>query len=165
MPLNLQVMSDDEANEAFKRTRSADEVSEWVEMLRTSGISIGKTFKFQTETFEVETPTEDGTGSVTSPVEFLVDSVSEDDPDGVTVRTAKRRFNAAAKILGFSLTWKQPKGWLIAKAVSTVAVTSTEPTTEAPTTEPTTEAPTPPTPPTSTAQMPAGNGPRRVIRR
>jgi hypothetical protein len=169
IPISLTVMSDDESDAAFKRTRSADEVGEWVEMLRSQSIVVGKSFKFATETLDVETPTEDGKGTVTTPVEFLVDSTSDDDPDGVTVRTAKRRFNAAAKILGFNLSWKQPKGWLIAKATSTVAAT-TEAAVEAPQTPASTpeasEAPVSgPTVTVASAPAQAANGGRRVVRR
>jgi hypothetical protein len=51
------------------------------------------------------------------PYVILDGSIDEEDPAGVTIRAAKRRFNLAAKELGYKLVWREPEGWLSGKAV------------------------------------------------
>lgn len=174
------------ADSIFERQkRSADNVEEYVETLRQLGVAkIGDTFQLPLETISVEDtrPMKDAAGNevkdaagntvqenYTEEVQILKGSFDEsedaDDPY-ITVRMAKRRFNAAAKVLGFSLNWKEPKGWLIARANKSEVKVTTEAPAEAPTTPAAPEAPTeaPTTQTTSVASAPAAAG-RRVVRR
>lgn len=125
MPFKIEKMSQVEADETFKRTRSADNVEEYVTMLRDLNVtSVGDTFKLALETVTVQ-PDESDENQTPFEVEILSGSLDEAEPEGISVRAAKRRFNAAAKVLGFSLSWKEPAGWLIARAVaSKVEVTA-----------------------------------------
>lgn len=119
-----------------RKPRSADNVEEYVQTLRDLGvIKVGETFNLPLETISVTDtrPTKDASGNEVKDAqgntvteeyqydqEILAGTLSDDpeaeDANGITVRMAKRRFNAAAKVLGFSLQWREPKGWLIGRA-------------------------------------------------
>lgn len=105
MPIVFKQVSEEEAKEIFARKeRASDNVDDYVELLKAQRIDIGKSFKLQTEGNE--------------PTSLLAGSKDEDDPDGVTVRAAKRRFNGAAKMLNFELRWRHSDNWLVAKVVA-----------------------------------------------
>lgn len=127
MELKIEKLSQVEADETFKRTRSADNVEDYVKMLQALGVtSVGDTFKLGLTTVTIQ-PDESDDDQTPFEVEVLDGSVDDAEPEGISVRAAKRRFNAAAKVLGFSLSWKEPAGWLIARAVaSKVEVTTPE---------------------------------------
>jgi hypothetical protein len=102
-------MTTDELNTIFgRRPRGAENVDDYIELLEQQSVAIGSGFSLKTE---VVTPDEGDSYTI------LEGSVDNDDPAGVTVRAAKRRFNMAAKELGYELNWRETSGWLIAKAV------------------------------------------------
>jgi hypothetical protein len=126
LPKIVKVTAEESAA-IYKRTRSADNVEEYVEMLRAENFTtVGATFKMALETVVITPPT--GSDDMTPyEADILAGTQDPDDePDGITVRAAKRRFNAAAKVLGLSIKWKESKGWLVARATSGAVETSTE---------------------------------------
>ena len=109
MPIQFQPLSDEDLATVFgRRPRGAENVDDYTELLEAQHVAIGKGFSLKTQ---VVTPDEGDSYTI------LEGSVDDDDPAGVTVRAAKRRFNMAAKELGYSLTWREGNGWLSAKAV------------------------------------------------
>lgn len=116
MPIEIHLNSDEELAAIFaRRARSAENVEDYIDLLESQKIEIGRGFSLKTQ---LVTPDEGDSYTI------LAGSVDEDDPAGVTVRAAKRRFNLAAKDLGFDLAWRETEGWLTAKAVATEVVTT-----------------------------------------
>lgn len=116
MPITIQKMSAEELTPLFgRRARSAEDVGDYVDILRDSKLEIGSGLSLKTQ---IVTPDEGDSYTI------LADSVDESDPAGVTVRTAKRRFNLAAKEMGFGLDWREVNGWIIMKAVESKPETS-----------------------------------------
>ncbi|HEY7419275.1 MAG TPA: hypothetical protein VH593_29095 [Ktedonobacteraceae bacterium] len=109
MPIQLQNLTDDQVNQIFgRRPRGAEDVEDYIAILEAQKIVIGKGFALKTAIVKPE----EG-----EPYVILDGSVDEDDPAGVTIRAAKRRFQLAAKALKYKLIWREPDGWLSAKAV------------------------------------------------
>ena len=109
MPITVQAIADDQLTSIFgRRPRGAEDVEDYIGVLEQQKMAIGKGFALKTAIVKPE----DG-----EPYVILDGSIDEDDPAGVTIRAAKRRFNMAAKELGFKLVWREPEGWLAAKAV------------------------------------------------
>jgi len=123
-----QKMDQAEADAIYKRQkRSAEDVAEYAEILSDMGIDIGLTLRFATEILVDEiygkkgTPEED-TVVATDNVAYLRLASDETEEDRVSVRATKRRYNLAAKSLGFDeLSWREPQGWLIGRVVQTTA--------------------------------------------
>jgi len=116
VPIEIHLNSDEELAAIFaRRARSAENVEDYIDLLESQKIEIGRGFSLKTQ---LVTPDEGDSYTI------LAGSVDEDDPAGVTVRAAKRRFNLAAKDLGFDLAWRETEGWLTAKAVATEVVTT-----------------------------------------
>jgi hypothetical protein len=109
MPIQFQPMAAEEVAAIFgRRPRGPENVEDYIELLEQQKVVIGSGFSLKTQ---VVTPEEGDSYTI------LEGSVDETDPAGVTVRAAKRRFNMAAKDLGFELNWRETTGWLVAKAV------------------------------------------------
>lgn len=109
MPIQIQALSDEQVLQVFgRRARGAEDVEDYIEILEAQKIAIGKGFALKTAIVKPE----DG-----EPYVILDGSIDEEDPAGVTIRAAKRRFNLAAKELGYKLVWREPEGWLSGKAV------------------------------------------------
>lgn len=109
MPIQFQPVSAEDLVSIFgRRPRGAENVDDYIELLEEQKVVIGNGFSLKTQ---IVTPDEGDSYTI------LEGSVDSDDPAGVTVRAAKRRFNQAAKTLGFDLNWREASGWLIAKAV------------------------------------------------
>jgi hypothetical protein len=109
MPIQIQALSDEQVLQVFgRRARGAEDVEDYIDILENQKIAIGKGFALKTATVKPE----EG-----EPYVILDGSIDEEDPAGVTIRAAKRRFNLAAKELGYKLVWREPEGWLSGKAV------------------------------------------------
>jgi hypothetical protein len=109
MPIQIQALSDEQVLQVFgRRARGAEDVEDYIDILEAQKIVIGKGFALKTATVKPE----EG-----EPYVILDGSIDEEDPAGVTIRAAKRRFNLAAKELRYKLVWREPEGWLSAKAV------------------------------------------------
>jgi hypothetical protein len=109
MPITIQTLPDDQLAAVFgRRPRGAEDVEDYIDVLEHQKMAIGKGFALKT----IVVKAEDG-----EPYVILDGSIDEADPAGVTTRAAKRRFNLAAKALGYKLIWREPEGWLAAKAV------------------------------------------------
>jgi hypothetical protein len=109
MPIQIQALSDEQVLQVFgRRARGAEDVEDYIDILENQKIAIGKGFALKTAIVKPE----DG-----EPYVILDGSIDEEDPAGVTIRAAKRRFNLAAKELGYKLVWREPEGWLSGKAV------------------------------------------------
>lgn len=109
MPIEIKHMSDAELAPLFaRRPRGQENVDDYIEILETSKVGIGSGLTVKTQIFA---PTEGDSYTI------LAGSVDDDDPKGVTIRAAKRRFNAAARELGFSLDWREVEGWLVMKGI------------------------------------------------
>jgi hypothetical protein len=109
MPIQIQALSDEQVLQVFgRRARGAEDVEDYIDILEAQKIVIGKGFALKTATVKPE----EG-----EPYVILDGSIDEEDPTGVTIRAAKRRFNLAAKELGYKLVWREPEGWLSGKAV------------------------------------------------
>jgi len=109
MPIQFQTLTTEELSTVFaRRPRGAEDVEDYINLLESQSVRLGTGFSLKTQ---IVTPDEGDSYTI------LEGSVDEDDPAGVTVRAAKRRFNMAAKELGYSLAWREQNGWLIAKAV------------------------------------------------
>jgi len=109
VPIQVQPLTEEELATVFaRRPRGAENVEDYVDLLESQGITLGKGFSLKTQ---LVTPDEGDSYTI------LAGSVDEEDPAGVTVRAAKRRFNLAAKELGYELAWRESEGWLVAKAV------------------------------------------------
>ena len=109
MPIQIQMLSTEDLTEVFKRRpRGAENVDDYIDLLEEQQMAVGKGFSLKTQ---LVTPDEGDSYTI------LAGSVDDDDPAGVTVRAAKRRFNLAARELGFALAWRETEGWLVAKAV------------------------------------------------
>ena len=109
MPIQIRAMTTEELSSIFgRRPRGAENVEDYIDVLKSSKVGIGTGLSLKTT---IVTPDEGDSYTI------LEGSVDEDDPAGVTVRAAKRRFNMAAKELGYSLDWREVNGWLILKGV------------------------------------------------
>jgi len=109
MPIQIQPMTPEQVATVFgRRARGAEDVEDYISILEAQKIEIGKGFALKTATVQPE----EGDAYV-----ILDGSIDEDDPSGITIRAAKRRFNLAAKELGYKLIWREPDGWLSGKAV------------------------------------------------
>ena len=109
MPISIQMLSEQDLTTVFgRRPRGAENVDDYIDLLESQSVAVGKGFSLKTV---VVTPDEGDSYTI------LDGSVDDDDPAGITVRAAKRRFNLAAKELGYSLAWRESTGWLSAKAV------------------------------------------------
>lgn len=116
MPIQFQPLEAEDLTSVFARKpRGAEDVNDYIELLESQKIVLGKGFSLKTQ---IVTPDEGDSYTI------LEGSVDDDDPAGVTVRAAKRRFNLAAKELGYSLAWREQNGWLIAKAIELEAETT-----------------------------------------
>lgn len=105
MPIQIKIPTSEELTAIFsRRARGAENVEDYIEALRANKVAIGTGLSLKTQ---IVTPDEGDSYTI------LEGSVDEDDPAGVTVRAAKRRFNLAAKELGFDLDWREIDGWLI----------------------------------------------------
>lgn len=103
--IQIRTLSNDELSSVFgRRARSAENVEDYIDALKANKIGIGTGFALKTQ---IVTPDEGDSYTI------LEGSVDDDDPAGVTVRAAKRRFNMAAKELGFGLDWRETEGWLV----------------------------------------------------
>src|SRR5215831_3924437 len=115
MPIQIQMLAEADLPTIFgRRARSAENVDDYIDLLEGQKMGLGKGFALKTT---VVTPDEGDSYTI------LDGSVDEDDPAGITVRAAKRRFNMAAKELGFALVWRETTGWLSAKGVELVEAT------------------------------------------
>ncbi|HEY1249276.1 MAG TPA: hypothetical protein VGE97_09830 [Nitrososphaera sp.] len=109
MPIQLQALSEEQLAQVFgRRPRGAEDVEDYIQILEAQKMAIGKGFALKT----VKVKPEDG-----EEYTILDGSVDEEDPMGITVRAAKRRFNLAGRELGFKIIWREPEGWLSGKAV------------------------------------------------
>jgi hypothetical protein len=110
MPITIQKISAEDLTTIFGRqARSAENVADYVNLLRGSQMAVGSGLVLQTQLVKIE--------GEDNPFTILAGSIDEEDPEGVTIRAAKRRFNMAAKQLGFSLDWRERENMLIMKAV------------------------------------------------
>lgn len=110
MPIEFKALSETEAKDIFgRKARGEEDVDDYVEILQGQKISVGRAFKLKTQ---LVSPDEGDSYTI------LAGSVDDDDPSGVTVRAAKRRFNLAAKQLGYKLNWRESEGWLSGRAVA-----------------------------------------------
>lgn len=108
MPIQLQKISPEDLAAVFaRRPRGSENVEDYIEMLNASKMQIGSGLSLKTQ---IVTPDEGDSYTI------LAESADEDDPAGVTVRAAKRRFNMAAKELGFGLDWREVNGYLVMRA-------------------------------------------------
>jgi len=111
MPVEIQGFSPEQLSQFFgRRARGAEDVEDYIKILEAQKMAIGKGFGLKTSLVKAE-------GEDEEPYTILTGSIDDDDPAGVTIRAAKRRFNLAAKELGYKLIWREPDGWLIGKAV------------------------------------------------
>lgn len=118
MPIEIKPMTEADLTSIFaRRARGAENVDDYIEILEASKVTIGTGLTVKTQ---VVTPDEGDSYTI------LAGSVDSDDPAGVTTRAAKRRFNLAAKELGFSLDWREVEGWLIMKGVELKAEPETD---------------------------------------
>ena len=109
MPIQIQPLTEEQVTQVFgRRPRGAEDVEDYIDILENQKIVIGKGFALKTAIVKPE----EG-----EPYVILDGSIDEDDPAGVTIRAAKRRFQLAAKALGYKLVWREPDGWLSGKAV------------------------------------------------
>jgi len=109
MPVEVQAFTDEQLSTFFaKRPRGSEDVEDYIKILEAQKMAIGKGFGLKTGLAKPE----EG-----EPYIILAGSIDDDDPAGVTIRAAKRRFNLAARVLGYKLIWREPDGWLIGKAV------------------------------------------------
>jgi len=109
MPIQIQPLTEEQVTQVFgRRPRGAEDVEDYINILEAQKIDIGKGFALKTSIVKPE----EG-----DPYVILEGSIDEDDPAGVTIRAAKRRFQLAAKALGYKLIWREPDGWLSGKAV------------------------------------------------
>jgi hypothetical protein len=109
MPIQIQPLSPEQIATVFgRRARGAEDVEDYINILEAQKIEIGKGFALKT----VMVKTEEGEAYA-----ILDGSIDEEDPAGITIRAAKRRFNLAARELGYKLIWREPDGWLSGKAV------------------------------------------------
>jgi len=109
MPIQLQNLSEEQLAQIFgRRPRGQEDVEDYIQILEAQKMAIGKGFALKT----VKVKPEEG-----DEYTILDGSVDEEDPMGITVRAAKRRFNLAGKELGFKIIWREPDGWLSGKAV------------------------------------------------
>ncbi|HEY7419304.1 MAG TPA: hypothetical protein VH593_29240 [Ktedonobacteraceae bacterium] len=120
-----QKMAQAEADAIYARQkRSAEDVTEYAEVLTELGIDIGLTLRFPTETLIDEIVSKEDPNVVvgSEPTNYLRLDAGETEDDRISVRAAKRRYNLAAKSLGFDeLAWREPKGWLIGRVTRTLA--------------------------------------------
>src|SRR5215471_13918978 len=104
MPISLQPLSDEQVASIFgRRARGAEDVEDYIEILEAQKIAIGKGFAMKTQVIKLKA--EDGSEEDSV---ILEGSIDDEDKAGVTVRAAKRRFNLAAKELGYKLVWREP---------------------------------------------------------
>ena len=116
MPIEFKALSETEAQNIFgRKARGEEDVEDYVDILQGQKIAVGKSFSLKTQ---LVVPDEGDSYTI------LHGSVDEDDPSGVTVRAAKRRFNLAAKQLGYKLNWRENEGWLSGRAVAGEVETS-----------------------------------------
>lgn len=109
MPIQLQKISDAEMAQIFaRRARTESVMEDYLDALRENNITVGSGLSLKT----VNVKSEDG-----EVYTILDGSIDEDEPAGVTIRAAKRRFNLAARELGFSLDWREVEGWLVMRGV------------------------------------------------
>jgi hypothetical protein len=109
MPINIQPLTEEQIAQVFgRRARGAEDVEDYISILEAQKIVIGKGFALKTVVVKDEAGEQ---------FTILDGSIDDDDPAGVTIRAAKRRFNLAAKELGYKLIWREPEGWLSGKAV------------------------------------------------
>lgn len=109
MPIQVKPLTNEELAGFFaRRPRSAEDVEDYIEVLRSQNVNIGSGLSLKTQNVKSED------GEVFT---ILDGSIDEDDPSGVTVRAAKRRFNMAARELGFGLDWRDVEGWIILRGV------------------------------------------------
>jgi hypothetical protein len=105
MPIQIRPLTAQELAAAFsRRARGSENVDDYMEVLQTNKVTVGTGLSMKTQ---IVTPDEGDSYTI------LEGSVDEEDPAGVTVRAAKRRFNMAARELGFDLDWREIDGWLI----------------------------------------------------
>lgn len=120
-----QKMVQAEADAIYARQkRSAEDVTEYAEILTDLGIDIGLTLRFPTEILVDEIVSKEDPNVVvgSEPTNYLKLDPDETEDDRISVRAAKRRYNLAAKSLGFDeLAWREPKGWLIGRVTRTLA--------------------------------------------
>ena len=109
MPIQVQPISTEQLAELFaRRPRGPENVGDYVDVLKSAKIEVGQGLTLKTQ---IVTPDEGDSYTI------LAGSVDNDDPAGVSVRAAKRRFGIAARQLGYSLDWRELDGWLVLKAV------------------------------------------------
>lgn len=92
-----------------RKQRGPENVDDYIEILQSQKVVLGKGLSIKTQIVM------DKEGKAET---ILADSVDESDPEGITIRTAKRRFGLAAKSLGYDFDWRSSAdGWLIMKAI------------------------------------------------
>jgi hypothetical protein len=122
--LKPQKMAQVEADTTFARQkRSAEDVSEYVSVLTEMGMAIGLTIQFPTISAPIYGPEGSDKEDVVVDHEILLAlGEGESEDDQVSVRAAKRRYNLAAKELGFDeFAWREKKGWLFGRVTRTLA--------------------------------------------
>jgi hypothetical protein len=115
MPIQIRAMNPEELQAIFsRRARGAENVDDYVDALEANKVGIGTGLSLKTQ---IVTPDEGDSYTI------LEGSVDEEDPAGVTVRAAKRRFNLAARELGYALDWREIEGWIILRGKAEEPVT------------------------------------------
>lgn len=110
MPIQIHVPSEAELNAAFARKPRGDEnVDDYIDVLQANKIGVGKGLTMKTVMVTLKA---EDTGEI-STYKILEGSVDDDDPKGITPRTAKRRFGMAARSLGFDVDWRDGDDWIM----------------------------------------------------